>query len=73
VAAYYVNDNAQASSGDHEVHVSTCTWLPLIKSKTPLGNYLSCSGVVAKAKTIYGRPMAAPCAAPPATRARALG
>ena len=53
MAAYYVNDNAQASSGDHEVHVSTCTWLPLIKSKTPLGDYLSCSGAVAKAKTIY--------------------
>jgi hypothetical protein len=53
VASYSVNDNAQSASGDHEVHVSTCTWFPLIKSKTYLGEYSSCSGAVAKAKTIY--------------------
>lgn len=53
MAAYYVNDNAQPLSGDHEVHVSTCSWFPLIASKTYLGDYSSCSGAVAKAKTIY--------------------
>ncbi len=50
---YYVNDNAQPISGDHEVHTSTCAWLPLINSKTYLGDYSSCVGAVAKAKTIY--------------------
>lgn len=53
MAAYYVNDNAQPLSGDHEVHVSTCAFVPHIKSKTSLGDYPSCSGAVAKAKTIY--------------------
>lgn len=53
MAAYYVNDTAQASSGDHEVHVSTCSWVPLINSKTDLGDHSSCSGAVSKAKTIY--------------------
>ena len=52
MAAYYVNDTAQATSGDHEVHVSTCSWFPLT-SKTYLGDYPSCSGAVAKAKTSY--------------------
>jgi len=53
MADYYVNDAAQARSGDHEVHVSTCGWFQLIESKTSLGDYSSCSGAVAKAKTIY--------------------
>ena len=53
MASYYVNDNAQVSSGDNEVHVSTCAWLPLIQSKTYLGEYPSCVAAVAKAKTIY--------------------
>lgn len=52
MASYYVNDNAQ-SNGDHEVHVSTCTYFPLIKSKTYLGEHSSCVPAVAKAKTIY--------------------
>lgn len=53
MASYYVNDTEQASSGDHEVHVSTCSWFPLINSKTYLGEYSSCSDAVKKAKTIY--------------------
>ena len=53
MAKYYVNDEAQSSSGDHEVHVSNCSWLPLVKSKTYLGDYLYCSTAVAKAKEIY--------------------
>lgn len=53
MAGYYVNDNAQASSGDHEVHVSSCAWLPLIQSKTYLGDFPSCVGAVAKAQTLY--------------------
>ena len=52
MARYYVNDNAQSDSGDHEVHVAGCVWLPLIKSKTYLGDYLYCSTAVTKAKEI---------------------
>lgn len=54
MATYYVNDNAQ-SNGDHEVHVSSCVWIPFITSKTRLGDYASCGPAVAKAKTIYPR------------------
>jgi hypothetical protein len=53
MAAYYVNDTAQTPSGDHEVHLWNCSWIPLIVSKTYLGDYSSCSEAVAKAKTIY--------------------
>lgn len=49
---YFVNDNAQAN-GDHEVHVGTCSWLTLAKSKTYLGYYANCKDAVSKARTIY--------------------
>jgi len=50
---YYVNDRAQDDSGDHEVHEEGCSWLNMVHSKTYLGYYASCTGAVAKAKTIY--------------------
>lgn len=34
MALYYVNDNAQALSGDHEVHTSTCSFLPEPQNRT---------------------------------------
>ena len=37
MADYYVNDTAQESSGDHEVHKSDCYWLSLTRYKTYLG------------------------------------
>ena len=49
---YYVNDNAQ-SNGDHEVHKSGCDHMP--GNRTYLGEFSSCHGAVAKAKTIYSR------------------
>ena len=52
MAKYYVNDNAQ-SNGDHEVHEETCSWLPLIQSKTSLGNFTSCFPAVIEAKKVY--------------------
>lgn len=50
---YYVNDNPQADSGDHEVHIDTCLWLTLAKSKTYLGYLTNCKDAMVKAKTIY--------------------
>ena len=47
---YYVNDNAQPT-GEHEVHTSTCQYLP--SNRTYLGYFSSCKDAVAKAKTIY--------------------
>ena len=52
MAYYYVNDNAQ-SDGYHEVHRTGCVWLPKVKSKTYLGDFISCGPAVRKAKTIY--------------------
>ena len=53
MADYYVNDTAQESSGDHEVHKSDCYWLSLTRYKTYLGNFASCHGAVRKAKNTY--------------------
>lgn len=35
---YYVNKNAQ-SNGDHEVHLSTCSWLPDASNRIYLGDF----------------------------------
>jgi hypothetical protein len=47
MASYYVNDNAQPN-GDHEVHVSTCSYFP--SSRTYLGEFSSCSPAVSEAR-----------------------
>lgn len=52
MAHYYVNDNAQ-SNGDHEVHVTGCSFLSMIAHKTPLGDFSSCAPAVATAKRKY--------------------
>lgn len=52
VPDYYVNTVAQ-SNGDHEVHTSTCTYLPSLANRLFLGNYPSCSRAVAEAKRFY--------------------
>lgn len=49
---YYVNKNAQ-SNGDHEVHVSTCAFLP--SSKLYLGNFSNCADAVREAKRHYAQ------------------
>jgi hypothetical protein len=54
MASYYVNRNAQWSgsgTGEHEVHTSICTYLPL--NKTYLGEFSNCSDAVRYAKTRY--------------------
>ena len=49
MATYYVNKNAQ-SSGDHEVHVSTCSHLPDADNRKYLGTYDNCQDAVTEAK-----------------------
>ena len=49
MASYYVNDKAQAN-GDHEVHVSTCSWLPAPANRTYLGEFSNCAPAVTKAR-----------------------
>jgi hypothetical protein len=52
MADYYVNNNAQ-TNGDHEVHISGCSWLALAQSKKHLGAFTSCYGAVVEAKKYY--------------------
>ena len=49
MASYYVNKNAQ-TNGDHEVHVSGCTYLPAPANRAYLGEFTSCVPAVAEAK-----------------------
>lgn len=52
MASYYVNNNAQAN-GDHEVHETSCRYLP--NDKKYLGDYTSCSPAVTEAKKTYSQ------------------
>lgn len=50
MATYYVNNQAQ-SNGDHEVHTSTCSFLPT--DKKYLGVFSHCREAVLEAKKTY--------------------
>ena len=52
MAEYYVNNNAQAN-GDHEVHITSCRYLP--SNKKYLGNFPTCGPAVTEAKKTYYR------------------
>jgi len=54
MARYYVNKNAQAN-GDHEVHVVTCTFLPLPENRIYLGDFTSCRPAVREARKYYNQ------------------
>ncbi|UFK97741.1 hypothetical protein [Kaistella faecalis] len=49
---YYVNKNAQ-SNGDHEVHHTTCTYLPSAVNRKYLGTFSTCKEAVKEAKKTY--------------------
>lgn len=51
---FYVNRNAQPN-GDHEVHRSTCAWLPDPQNRLYLGDFLYSSQALAAAKRYYTR------------------
>lgn len=52
MASYYVNKEAQ-TNGDHEVHVSTCQWIPSPQNRINLGEFASCHGAVQEARKHY--------------------
>lgn len=54
MASYYVNKNAQAN-GDHEVHVSGCTYMPSSENRLYLGDFQSCHPAVLVAKRHYSK------------------
>lgn len=49
---YYVNIQ-ELLSGDHEVHASTCAFLPPIELRLYLGRFSNCTEAVEEAKKIY--------------------
>ncbi len=49
MSIYYVNKNPQAN-GDHEVHVSDCTFLPSSDNRLFLGNHFDCKSALVKAR-----------------------
>lgn len=54
MAYHYVNKNAQAN-GDHEVHVSGCSFMPLQENRIYLGDFASCGPAVTEAKKHYAQ------------------
>lgn len=52
MARYYVNKNGQ-TNGDHEVHTSTCSWLPDAENRIYLGEFLTCWPAVLEARKYY--------------------
>ena len=54
MARYYVNRNAQAN-GDHEVHTSSCSFMPSSENRIYLGDFSSCQPAVAEAKRYYNQ------------------
>lgn len=49
---YYVNKNAQPT-GEHEVHKSSCSWLPDAENRIYLGDYDKATDALKEAKKYY--------------------
>lgn len=52
MALYYVNKKAQAN-GDHEVHKSGCSFMPIEENRKYLGSFNNCFDAVREAKQFY--------------------
>jgi len=49
---YYVNKNAQMN-GDHEVHTTGCSFLPLEENRIYLGEFSNCARAVNAARNHF--------------------
>lgn len=52
--SYYVNKNAQ-SNGDHEVHATSCSYMPDARNRVYLGTFPTCNSAVREAKKYYSQ------------------
>lgn len=52
IMRYYVNKNAQ-SKGEHEVHTSSCSYLPDADNRIYLGDFSNCKEAVKEARKYY--------------------
>ena len=51
---YYVNKIAQ-TTGEHEVHTLSCSFLPSIDNRVYLGHFSSCAEAVREARKHYAK------------------
>ncbi len=51
---YYVNKNAQ-TNGDHEVHETGCSYMPLDENRIYLGFFYNCADAVKEARKYYNQ------------------
>lgn len=51
---FYVNKNVQ-TNGDHEVHRSTCSWLPDAENRLYLGDFATSQEAVKEARRYYNQ------------------
>ncbi len=49
---YYINKNAQIG-GEHEIHTSTCFYLPAIENRIYLGCFDNCADAIKAARRYY--------------------
>ncbi len=54
MAFYYVNKQKQ-TNGDHEVHTSTCGYIPNLINRLYLGEFSNCADAVIEAKKTYSK------------------
>ncbi len=51
---YFVNQNAQ-ENGDHEVHTSSCSYLPKSENLIPLGKHSNCFDAIKKSRQYFSQ------------------
>ncbi|QSH40690.1 hypothetical protein P0136_11960 [Lentisphaerota bacterium ZTH] len=49
---YIVNKIAQ-ETGEHEIHKTSCNFLPGVEERTPIGIFETCHEAIGKAKEFY--------------------
>jgi hypothetical protein len=52
MALFYVNKNPQIG-GEHEIHTSSCAWLPKPENRIILGEFIYCSDAIKEARKYY--------------------
>lgn len=54
MAIYYVNKVAQPT-GEHEVHESSCSYLPSVENRIYLGTFANCATAIREAQKYYAK------------------
>jgi len=54
VSRYYVNRRRQ-KTGEHEVHVDGCPWLPVRKNRIELGEFGTCQQAIEAASAKFAK------------------